>query len=332
MKIDPKEYLNYLDKEMTIMGILSAVSVAAPAGVLNAVLGEPVGLKAFLWLNGRHFVVLGSVLSVLGAFYFYKERSLLAWHYGQISKSHAVEEEPAASAEVREQIRGADSWESWWPYSWGFTLLVAAFSSYLAAFFFYLVPPYWPFVLNHLRILKIIGLCLIPVLAAIVAALQWYVLTNDDYKFSEEPWCDLWKHLKHVFTPTFPHERVYSRLKCYRISGIGVEAIQDIPKDAYIFDPDDDELISVKVADIEEKFLPGDPIRKLYEDFCVRDGNVYQCPTSFNALTPSWFLNHSETPNVAADLSLRFYALREIKAGEELTVDYRTYSENGVRF
>jgi hypothetical protein len=33
--VDVKQYLEYLDKEMTIMGILSAVSVAAPAGILN---------------------------------------------------------------------------------------------------------------------------------------------------------------------------------------------------------------------------------------------------------------------------------------------------------
>lgn len=40
MKIKAKDYREYLDKEMTIMGILSAVSVAAPAGVLNFVLGD----------------------------------------------------------------------------------------------------------------------------------------------------------------------------------------------------------------------------------------------------------------------------------------------------
>jgi len=39
MAIDTKKYLEYLDKEMTIMGILSAIAIATPAGVLNALLG-----------------------------------------------------------------------------------------------------------------------------------------------------------------------------------------------------------------------------------------------------------------------------------------------------
>lgn len=339
MKIDAKDYREYLDKEMTIMGILSAVSVAAPAGVLNTVLGEQTGLRGLLWLTGRHFIVLGSVLSVLAALYFYKQRSLLAWYYGQISLRGAIEEDPTASAEVRELIRGADSWESWWPYSWGFTVVCAALSAYVFAFFFCLVPPYWPFVLKHQHNGKIIALCLIVVVAVIVAALQRYVLTHNDYKFSEHPWSDFTNALKQFSGPSLPHDRVYARLRCSRISGVGVVAIRDIPTGTYIFEPDDEELVSMKVQEVHEAIKKetiegkltneaGKEIRKLYEDFCVLRGGVYECPVSFNKLTPSWFLNHSETPNVAADLSLRFYAIHEIKAGEELTADYRTYTEN----
>jgi hypothetical protein len=70
MKIDTKDCRGYLDKEMTIMGILSAVSVAAPAGALNAVLGEQTGSKGVLWNAGSYFIVLGSLLSVLAALYF----------------------------------------------------------------------------------------------------------------------------------------------------------------------------------------------------------------------------------------------------------------------
>jgi hypothetical protein len=33
MPTKTKKYLEYLDKEMTIMGILSAVAIAAPAGI-----------------------------------------------------------------------------------------------------------------------------------------------------------------------------------------------------------------------------------------------------------------------------------------------------------
>jgi SET domain-containing protein len=69
-------------------------------------------------------------------------------------------------------------------------------------------------------------------------------------------------------------------------------------------------------------------IKKMYQDFCVLGGDHYVCPESLNQLTIAWYLNSSKTPNVAADEDLRFYAIREITAGEELTVDYDTYSEN----
>jgi hypothetical protein len=330
MKIDSKDYLNYLDKEMTIMGILSAISVAAPAGILNAVLGEQSGTRALLWLTGRHFIVVGSALCVLAAFYFYKERSGLAWFYGQICLVNALDDTPSASTELRELLRGADSWESWWSYSWGFTLLVAGFTAYLFALFFYLVPPYSDNLRMNQSHAKAVGLCLVLLVASAVAATQKYVLTHDDYKFSEEPWSDFWSCIKNSIGRTFPHDKAYTRLQCSPISGIGVFAIRDIPKGTQVFKPDDDELVSVNVGEIEKLFKPGDPIRRLYEDFCVLRGKIYQCPVSFNKLTPPWFLNHSESPNVAADLSLKFYAIHEIKAGKELTADYRTYSDNGV--
>jgi hypothetical protein len=107
---------------------------------------------------------------------------------------------------------------------------------------------------------------------------------------------------------------------------VGVFAIRDIPKDAYVFEPDDDELVSVLADEI--RGLPPD-IRRLYEDFCVLTGSTYQCPSNFNKLTPAWYLNTSKSPNVAADSSLKFYAIREIQTGEELTADYDAYSDTG---
>ena len=52
MATDAKTYLEYLDKEMTIMGILSAVAIAAPAGILNALLGDKNAFKDQLWGAG----------------------------------------------------------------------------------------------------------------------------------------------------------------------------------------------------------------------------------------------------------------------------------------
>ncbi len=106
--------------------------------------------------------------------------------------------------------------------------------------------------------------------------------------------------------------------------GVGVFAIRDIPQGTFIFPDDDDEIVW-----IDKKKLSGlDPnVRQLYDDFCIIKGDLYGCPTSFNRLTPAWYFNDSRTPNVAADADYRFFALKRIRKGEELTVDYDRYSD-----
>jgi hypothetical protein len=70
-------------------------------------------------------------------------------------------------------------------------------------------------------------------------------------------------------------------------------------------------------------------VKKLYTDFGVLKDGRYGCPPSFNQLTPAWYLNDSKSvPNVRCDTTYDFFALRDIRAGEELTADYSAYSEN----
>jgi len=122
MKTDAKEYLEYLDKEMTIMGILSAVSLAAPAGILNTFMSDKGDLKAQIWEAGRFFVTAGSLLCVLAAFFFYMQRSRLAQFYGHICLVKALGEDPLA-----ELLCDANSGKTYLPYCWGFTALVTGF-------------------------------------------------------------------------------------------------------------------------------------------------------------------------------------------------------------
>lgn len=126
-------------------------------------------------------------------------------------------------------------------------------------------------------------------------------------------------------TPVLPHTGVYVRLAPSNIHGVGVFAIRDIPKGAPVFGDDDARTTLVPAAVV--KRLKRE-IRVLYEDFCVLEGRQWTCPASFNLLTPSWYVNHSNTPNIACDDSLRFFALRRISKGEELTADYRSYSDD----
>ena len=61
------------------------------------------------------------------------------------------------------------------------------------------------------------------------------------------------------------------------------------------------------------------PQGRLYEDFCVLQGSEYECPVSFNKLTPAWFVNDAGEgePNIRPDSDLKFRALRDIAAGED---------------
>jgi hypothetical protein len=43
-------------------------------------------------------------------------------------------------------------------------------------------------------------------------------------------------------------------------------------------------------------------------------------------MTPAWFMNNSKSPNTLCDENYDFHSLREIPAGEELTVDFDTFS------
>lgn len=62
-------------------------------------------------------------------------------------------------------------------------------------------------------------------------------------------------------------------------------------------------------------------------------GGRYECPPTFNRLTVAWYLNEprkGEGPNVRCNDSYDFFALRDISAGEELTVDYCKYIESPI--
>lgn len=123
-----------------------------------------------------------------------------------------------------------------------------------------------------------------------------------------------------------PHYGVYTRIRPSRHGGVGVFAIRDIPKRTQLFYGDDDEIVWVDWGTIRR--LPKE-VRKLYEDFCIikNKGRIYGCPANFNRLTVAWYLNSSSKPNVVCDGDFRFFAKRNIRAGEELTVDYSTYNE-----
>jgi hypothetical protein len=129
-----------------------------------------------------------------------------------------------------------------------------------------------------------------------------------------------------------PHYGVTTRLAPSPIHGVGVFAICDISKGQTVFGNDGD------IIWMSKSQIPSDPIiKKLYDDFCIlgywSDGVLYNdhcgCPVRFDKMTTAWYLNHSDSPNLVCDIDdgYSFRAIRDIAVGEELTVDYGTYSQ-----
>lgn len=122
-----------------------------------------------------------------------------------------------------------------------------------------------------------------------------------------------------------PHYGVFTRIGISKIHGVGVFAIQDIPKGTNLFENDNSQMVWIDKSEVANL----DPaLKKLYDDFAVIKNDQYGCPVSFNSLTVGWYINESKnSPNVGCTPSYDFIALREIKSGEELLVNYADYSE-----
>jgi FRG domain-containing protein/SET domain-containing protein len=120
------------------------------------------------------------------------------------------------------------------------------------------------------------------------------------------------------------HKNAYVRLKPSRLhkAGIGVFAIRPVPKGQRVFAGENEEILWTK----KESLPSGRALRRLYNDFCIIKDDLYGSPTSFNRLTPAWFLNDSKKPNTRCNENYDFVASRNIRTGEELTVDYSTFS------
>jgi SET domain-containing protein len=123
---------------------------------------------------------------------------------------------------------------------------------------------------------------------------------------------------------------IYVALKPSALHGIGVFAIRDIPKGCRnIFSRHPGEWIKLPIRDVEN--LP-EHSRNLVETYCLYDDHHYYVPDyGFKIMDMVLYLNHSSSPNVQSINDGEFFeAIREIKAGEELLVNYGSIVTDGV--
>ena len=119
----------------------------------------------------------------------------------------------------------------------------------------------------------------------------------------------------------------YVMLKPSPVHGIGVFAIKDIPKGCRtIFSQGVGEWIKLSYKEVEQ--LP-EHSRNLVETYCLYDEESYFVPDyGFKLMDLVLYLNHSSEPNIASiNDGEHFEALREIRVGEELLVNYGSIVE-----
>lgn len=129
----------------------------------------------------------------------------------------------------------------------------------------------------------------------------------------------------------------YCRIGISKISGVGVIAIRDIPNETnpfgYIkFKCNSNYNQNIKVT-LDDIYILPDEIKKLVFDFIIPDkyGAYYLPSDGFNSMDISFYLNHSDNPNlIKTDHGCEYYGfktIRDIKKGEELIIDYENYVE-----
>jgi hypothetical protein len=173
--VDPKPFLEYLDKEMTVMGLLSAFSVALASVAAERVASAEKGLLHCIWVAGWPHVIAGAAIALAAAFLFYLQRSHLAWYYGQIALAQS-----RGSTSVAAWLTAADGWNAWLRYQTGFIALSTSAAAYAYAVAAALCEP--------LTRIPTLWSLWVPLVGVIVLALvRWRVLSRfpqEDHPFS----------------------------------------------------------------------------------------------------------------------------------------------------
>lgn len=123
------------------------------------------------------------------------------------------------------------------------------------------------------------------------------------------------KLLKHL------HQQVYCQLGISKIHGIGVFAIREIPKSCSPLGTLDRKR-ELKIKREEVEALPKG-VRAQLERFCYNNNAAFYVPSwGLNTRDLAVYLNHSKNPNLRFTRSGNLKALKKIRKGQELTIDY----------
>ena len=119
-------------------------------------------------------------------------------------------------------------------------------------------------------------------------------------------------------------DNTWVMIKPSPIEGIGVFALQDIPKGCrsmFSKATADEQWITISKTEVENLPIHA---KALIENYCLYDDENYFVPDyGFKKMDLVNFLNHSDEPNIISINDGEFFeAIRDIKKDEELVIDY----------
>ena len=112
--------------------------------------------------------------------------------------------------------------------------------------------------------------------------------------------------------------------------GIGVFAILPIKRGQVIFDTKGANCTYVPATKLTR--LPA-PVQKMYTDFAMQVNEIFYTPRDFTRMGMFWYICHSNKPNCRfreGSKDNAYVATRNIKAGEEICVNYNLFKDTQV--
>lgn len=168
------------------MGILSGFSIAVASVVTERIVNaQGDGFLHRMWISERAHVIAGAATALLAGYFFYLQRSQLAWLYGQIALAQARDLPSSKHANgVDDWLIEADGWASWQRYQAGFVALMFSVACYAYAILGSMntsvreVSPWW-------------SLWLPFIITALIVALRWRLFYT--YSQTDNPYAACWQ-------------------------------------------------------------------------------------------------------------------------------------------